>query len=134
MPGVAAPAGALPFPAASFAAVVSSCAVKHWPDLAEGLAECARVTCPGGRLVVVEIDGGEDPGDLGRFAARTRIPPGLRRLYPRFARAMFVPVSPRASALERAARSAGYEQVSSRRVEGLPFLVVTGSRSSGDSR
>lgn len=51
---VAAPAGALPFRDATFAAVVSSCSVKHWPSLSDGLSECVRVLSPGGVLAVIE--------------------------------------------------------------------------------
>lgn len=41
LPGVAAAAGALPFGRGAFAAVVSSCALKHWPSRLEGIGECA---------------------------------------------------------------------------------------------
>ena len=94
VPGVAASATALPFAGGSFDAVVSSCAIKHWPSRDDGIAECVRLLRPGGRLVLVEIDGGQEGGDLRRFAAQTRIPPVLRGLYPQFARRTFVPVSP----------------------------------------
>lgn len=124
----AAPAEHLPFADATFDALVSSCTVKHWPDLGRGLAECARVLRPGGRLVLVEIDGGDDAGDLARFAARTRIPPGLRRLYPSFARRTFVPVSPPVERVAGAARAAGFEGLRHWRTEGLPFVALAGVR------
>ena len=126
--GTAALAGALPFRSGSFAAVMSSCAIKHWPDISEGLAECARVLAPGCRLVIVEIDGGLDGDDLLRFASRARIPPGLRRLYRSFARRTFVPVSPPAASIMSACRRAGFGAVADARVDGLPFLVVTARR------
>ena len=121
-------AGALPFTAGAFAAVVSSCSIKHWPDRTAGLIECARVLGPGGRLVVVEIDGGQDPGDLLRFAAHTRIPAGLRRLYPPFARRSFVTVSPTPEAIGADCTAVGFVDVHHWRIDGLPFFVVTADR------
>jgi hypothetical protein len=78
--------------------------------------------------VIVEIDGGE-PGDLRRFAARTRIPPGLRWLYGGFARHTFVPISPSAETLGAAAAAAGFRSIEGRRIDALPFLVVTATGS-----
>jgi ubiquinone/menaquinone biosynthesis C-methylase UbiE len=40
---VRATADGLPFRDASFETVVSSCAIKHWPEPVDGLSECARV-------------------------------------------------------------------------------------------
>jgi ubiquinone/menaquinone biosynthesis C-methylase UbiE len=47
-------AEALPFDDGSFDLVVSVTSFDHWADQARGLAECARVTAPGGRLVLVD--------------------------------------------------------------------------------
>jgi SAM-dependent methyltransferase len=124
----AASAAALPFAPASFAAVVSSCAVKHWPNRRDGLAECARVLGPGGVLVVVEIDGGRDDTELLRFASRTRIPPGMRWLYPGLARRTFVPLSPTAEEIVADCAAAGLSRTRHWRIEGMPFLVVTAIR------
>jgi ubiquinone/menaquinone biosynthesis C-methylase UbiE len=124
----AATAEQLPFASCSFDAVVSSCTIKHWRDMTGGLVECARVLRPGGQLVIVEIDGGDDPGDLLRFAARARIPPGLRRLYPALARRTFVPHSPNRVALTEAMKNAGFDRVRDRRIESLPFLVACATR------
>ena len=124
----AATAAHLPFASGSFDAVISSCTIKHWPDMAEGLAECARVLRRGGQLVIVEIDGGVDPGDLQRFAARTRLPPGLRRLYPSLARRTFVPHSPTSATLTGAMAVAGFDQIRDRRIDSLPFLVASAIR------
>src|SRR5438105_4340293 len=49
---VAGDAEALPFPAGSFRAVVAAFCLNHLADPAAGLAEAARVTGPGGALVV----------------------------------------------------------------------------------
>ena len=129
MPCAAAAAAALPFAAGSFAAVVSSCAVKHWPSRLDGLIDCARVVRPGGVLVVVEIDGGQEDADLMRFASHTRIPPGLRRFYPGIARRTFVPVSPTAEEIAADCATAGLSGLRSWRIERMPFLVVAATRS-----
>jgi ubiquinone/menaquinone biosynthesis C-methylase UbiE len=48
---------ALPFPEASFDAVVAATTFSHVPDVGRGLAEMVRVTRPGGRVGVFDIDG-----------------------------------------------------------------------------
>jgi hypothetical protein len=106
---------------------VSSCAVKHWPSRVDGLAECTRAVAPGGRLVIVEIDGGDDESELLRFASLTRIPPGLRRLYPGFARRSFVPLSPTADELAAECAAVGVTDIRTWRIDGLPFFVVAGT-------
>jgi SAM-dependent methyltransferase len=128
VPSIAATADALPLWPGSFAAVVSSCAVKHWPSRLDGLTECVRLLQPGGALVVVEIDGGHDGDELLRFASLTRIPPGLRRLYPSFARRSFVPVSPTAEEVLADCQTAGAADLRTWRIDQLPFFVVTGVR------
>jgi SAM-dependent methyltransferase len=54
---------ALPFPDASFDAVVAATALSHVPDAGCALAEMVRVTRPGGRVGVFDVD-----GDLTLFA------------------------------------------------------------------
>jgi ubiquinone/menaquinone biosynthesis C-methylase UbiE len=44
----------LPFPDAAFDLVVSTTSFDHWVDQRAGLAECARVLAPGGRLVLAD--------------------------------------------------------------------------------
>jgi ubiquinone/menaquinone biosynthesis C-methylase UbiE len=44
----------LPYPDAWADLVVSSTSFDHWSDQQRGLAECARVLRPGGRLVLVD--------------------------------------------------------------------------------
>ena len=45
----------LPWPAATFDLVVSTTSFDHWTDQRAGLAECARVLAPGGRLVLADL-------------------------------------------------------------------------------
>lgn len=128
---VTAGAGALPFAEGTFSAVVSSCAVKHWPSRLEGIVECSRVLERGGRLVVVEIDGGLDDREFVRFVERTRIPRVLRGPYMAFARRTFVRFAPSASDLAHDLVGAGLADVEQWRIPGLPFLVVAGTRRRG---
>jgi ubiquinone/menaquinone biosynthesis C-methylase UbiE len=46
----------LPFPDASFDAVLSSGSIKQWPSATRGLAEMHRVLAPGGRAFVLEVN------------------------------------------------------------------------------
>lgn len=48
---------ALPFPDASFDAVLAATTLSHVPDPGRALAEMVRVTRPGGRVGVFDIDG-----------------------------------------------------------------------------
>jgi ubiquinone/menaquinone biosynthesis C-methylase UbiE len=52
---VAGTAESLPWPAASFDLVVSTTSFDHWADQRTGLAQCARILEPGGRLVVADL-------------------------------------------------------------------------------
>jgi ubiquinone/menaquinone biosynthesis C-methylase UbiE len=118
---VRATAGGLPFRAASFDTVVSSCAIKHWPDPIEGLGECARVLRPGGRLVLVEIDGEGSIAEVRRFARTTRVPPGLRDAYVRFAMRTVVGVAPSGHQLHQWLATV-FPTVELTKVDGWPFL------------
>jgi ubiquinone/menaquinone biosynthesis C-methylase UbiE len=45
----------LPYPAGAFDLVVSTTSFDHWADQQTGLAQCARVLAPGGRLLLADL-------------------------------------------------------------------------------
>jgi len=51
----------LPFESNTFDLVVTRYSAHHWADVPRALAECARVTVPGGRLVVIDVIAPETP-------------------------------------------------------------------------
>lgn len=61
-------AAALPFPDNSFSLVTSSAAFHHFDDPAKVLSEMARVCCPGGRVVVMDVT-----PEAGKTAAYDRM-------------------------------------------------------------
>jgi demethylmenaquinone methyltransferase/2-methoxy-6-polyprenyl-1,4-benzoquinol methylase len=69
-------AEALPFEDASFDAVSIAFGIRNVPDRDRALGEMARVTRPGGRVVVLELS--EPPaglmGPIARFHMRTLVP------------------------------------------------------------
>lgn len=67
-----------PFADGRFDLVYSCASIKHWPDPAQGLAECARVLKPGGRLLVIEVDRGCRYDEAAAFVGRWRLPRLMR--------------------------------------------------------
>ncbi len=59
----------LPFPNGAFDTVVSTFALSGLPDAAKVLQEMARVTAPGGRVVLVDIGLPSDSNRIGNFWA-----------------------------------------------------------------
>ena len=51
----------LPFDSGSFDLVVTRYSAHHWANVPQALAECARVTAPGGRLIVIDVIAPEEP-------------------------------------------------------------------------
>ncbi|CAM3624381.1 class I SAM-dependent methyltransferase [Smaragdicoccus niigatensis] len=78
---VEASADAMPIASESFDATLSFFSIKHWPDQKLGLAECVRITKPGGRLLITELDAGTTIREWRQFARTTAVPPILRMLY-----------------------------------------------------
>jgi SAM-dependent methyltransferase len=72
------------FPAATFDAVYSITAIKHFPDPVHGLRECLRVVKPGGLVVVAEIRRESSLDDVQRLVALFHLPAGLKAAAARF--------------------------------------------------
>lgn len=51
----------LPFERNTFDLVVTRYSAHHWASVPQALAECARVTVPGGRLIVIDVIAPETP-------------------------------------------------------------------------
>lgn len=66
----------LPFADGAFDAVISIASIKHWPDQARGVAECARVSA--GLVAIIEADRGCRLPDAAAFVRRWAVPPPLR--------------------------------------------------------
>ncbi len=116
----------LPFEDGTFDAVYSCASIKHWPDQSLGLAECARVVRPGGRLVVVEADRGCLFSDAARFVAQWRIPALLK---PLFMMGFRTYVAGQSIDLDDARRMSELLPLSScdvSRIPGTPGLVIDG--------
>jgi ubiquinone/menaquinone biosynthesis C-methylase UbiE len=58
---VRAPASRLPFDAASFGIVATRYSAHHWEDVPAALDEMRRVLAPGGRLLIIDLLGGDTP-------------------------------------------------------------------------
>jgi SAM-dependent methyltransferase len=51
----------LPFDSGIFDLVITRYSAHHWADVPRALAECARITAPGGRLIVIDVVAPETP-------------------------------------------------------------------------
>jgi ubiquinone/menaquinone biosynthesis C-methylase UbiE len=71
------------FPAASFDAVYSLTAIKHFPDPVRGLQQCLRLLKPGGRLLVAEIRRESLLEEVAALVALFRVPGWLKGLMTR---------------------------------------------------
>lgn len=102
-------AEALPLADGCVDAVVSVSSIRHVRDRVAALAEMRRVVRPGGVALVVELD---------PAAARVRVQAHARGLRSPWLRAAFSPLvvrtAPPAAAIERAARAAGWREVTRR--------------------
>lgn len=117
---------ALPFPDASFDVVLSVASIKHWAEPARGLAECARVLRPGGRVAIIEADRGCRHEDAKRFVSGWRIPDRLRPLALAFFRTF---VAGQSLDLDEARALMARLPLSEHRVEriaGTPALLMWG--------
>jgi ubiquinone/menaquinone biosynthesis C-methylase UbiE len=118
----------LPFPDATFDALVSIASIKHWPDQAKGVAECVRVLKPGGPFAIFEADRGCRLEDARRFVDRWRLPPMLR---PFALQAFRTYVAGQSIDLEDARKLLEAQPIveaTAERVPGAPVLLLTGRR------
>ena len=123
----------LPFDDGSFDVVLSIGSIKHWPDMAQGVSECARVLAPGGRLVIAEADRGCSLADARAFIDRWRAPPVIGTAVLAFFRTW---VAGQGIDLEDARRllaAVPLHDASAERVPGAPFLILRGVQSSAGS-
>lgn len=126
--GARASAMALPFAAGRFGSVISSCALKHWPDPSVGLAECMRVARQDAVIVIVEIDGSASIDDVWRFAEQLDLPAPIRSGYVRFAMRTVVGVAPRPDEVEARLVAAGAVGVARYAIERSPLTLCVGRR------
>jgi ubiquinone/menaquinone biosynthesis C-methylase UbiE len=68
----------LPFPDASFDAVLSITSIKHWPSPLRGMQECVRVLRPGGALLLIEVDRGSRLDTVRHLISQSQVPRPLR--------------------------------------------------------
>jgi ubiquinone/menaquinone biosynthesis C-methylase UbiE len=119
----------LPFADGAFDAVTSMGSLKHWPDRALGLSECARVLRPGGALVIGDFDPESTQTSLEDLLRRWHPP---RPLLPRLAREMrkrIVRGSPSADEIREMVGALPLEQIVVRRDDKTPMLVLEALRS-----
>ena len=116
----------LPFADGSFDVVTSVGSIKHWPDQARGLAECARVLAPGGRLLIVEADRGCRLPDVDNLFSATRFPRPFRLAFRAAFRLGVSGPSLDLDDLRSLAAGLPLESCHVYRMEGLPAVVLDG--------
>jgi SAM-dependent methyltransferase len=114
----------LPFADASFDAVVSSCAIKHVPDMTAGIGELLRVARPGSSVTIVEIDGAAPREHVRAWAGHLAVPRPIQAAYVPFFVRTVVDVAPTLEELVSHARAAGATVTDARTIDGLPYNVV----------
>lgn len=90
----------------------------------EFVGELGRHRLDRGHHGQVQIDGAGTPLEMRAFARLTRVPPGLREAYVRFAMRTIVGVAPGAAVLVELFDDVGLASPSVEKVAGLPFLVL----------
>lgn len=116
----------LPFGRGEFDVVYSLGSLKHWPDPARGLRECARVLRPGGRLWVMEGDRGCRHADVHAFISSWDIPAALRPAASAFYRVVVVGQSLDLEDARALLGSLPEIEATVERAPGLPVWVLEG--------
>ncbi len=118
----------LPFPDASFDAIVSVGSIKHWPDVHRGISECARVLKPGGALHISEADRSCKLDDVRNFVAEWPLPRPARALMVPFFRTWVAGQSLDLEEARVALQGHGLVDACVRRVAGLPVFMMEARR------
>lgn len=118
----------LPFADAEFDLVYSLGSIKHWPDRARGLRECARVLNEGGRLWVMEGDRGCRIEDVRALISTWKVPPPLHPLAIAFFRDVVAGNSLDVDEARAMVASIAMIEGSVERGVGLPMWLITGVR------
>ena len=118
------------FPDASFDAVYSITAIKHFPDPVRGISECMRVLKVGGRLLLSEFDRDCTLPALRNLAQLMRLPSLLRPIVAPIIRAGVRRESPSLSDVRSWFTSAGVAERDYQlgAVEGWPVWIATATK------
>lgn len=119
---------ALPFRNGAFGAVLSIVSLKHWPDPRLGLAECARVLRPGGRLLVVEGVRGASREESLALVGRYRVPRLARPIALRGFRRWVLGISPTLAEARGWLPSLGLAEAGAEQVPGTPLVLIRGRK------
>lgn len=121
-------ASALPLTSKLADATLSLCSIKHWPDPRQGLAECVRVTKPGGQILVAELDGTTTAREWRRFVATTEVPAPSRMVYATASHRLVVRWSITADQVTEMLSGLPVARVAVSRLDSTPLLVATAVR------
>jgi len=121
----------LPFGDGEFDLVLSVASIKHWPDQARGVAECARVARPGGHVLILEGDRGCKLEDARRFVERWRLPLPMRWPSLLFFRTYVAGQALDVDEARALLSGAHLDDPHVERLEGLPALVMRGRKPAG---
>ena len=114
----------IPFDDDHFEAVVSVGSIKHWKDARQGLREIRRVLAPGRWAVVSETDKGVSDADLKRFMVRFKVWFLWDALLFWGLRNVVFGGSYTEREMVAMARSAGFGEVTTDRLEDCPYVIV----------
>ena len=118
-------AAALPFPDGAFDVVLALFSLKEWPDRQRGVAECARVARPGGRLLLAELHASAPRAAWQRVLDHSRLPHPLASA---FVTATLRPVVRHGVSTQEVQRLLGLPGLTAAHVAADPELAVVWAR------